>query len=151
MDSLKQWLISLAFSALGGTLITVVSPKGANDKTLKTVVGIFIISTVFLPVSELNVHQFSLSAFADSVEYESDGNDELAFEMLEEELLQRITDIANECGCEIRNIEIDAEYDEGKCIIIHKIILNFTNGNEENILKTATETERILGVPIEMG
>ncbi len=151
MEGIKQWLISLVFSAAAGTLITVVSPKGSNDKTLKTIVGIFIISTVFLPLSEINVPDLSLPAFGDMVEYDNGNNDELAVEMLEEELAGKIENIAKRFECGINEIKIDAEYDEDKCIIIHNITVYFAYGDEQNILEAVSETEEFLGVPIEVG
>lgn len=151
MEELKQWLVSIVFSAAAGAVITVISPKGSNDKTLKTVVGIFIISAVFLPITKMNVSDFSLPAFANGLEIEHGEEIKLVVDMLEEELFETISETAKSFECGIENVEIDAEYDNEKCIIIHKITVYFTYGEAENILKTATETEKRLGVPTEVG
>lgn len=151
MEELKQWLISIVFASAAGALITVVSPKGTNDKTLKTVVGIFIIASVFLPLSKMNKADFSLSAFASGYVIEQGENEDFVFEMLEEELLETISGTTESFDCGIKSIEVDAEYDEEKCIIIHKITVYFTHGEAENIMKAAVETEKLLGVPTEVG
>ncbi len=151
MEGLKQWLVSLIFSAAAGALITVISPKGSNDKTLKTVVGIFIISAIFLPLTKMNISDFSLPAFANGVEIEQEKEAGFVVEMLEEELHKTVSETAEEFNCEISGIEINAEYDEGKCIIIQEITVYFTAGDTENILRAAAETEKRLGVPTVVG
>ncbi len=151
MDGLKQWLISLVFSSAAGTLITVISPKGSNEKTLKTVVGIFIISAVFLPLSKMNITDFSLPALAGGFEIEQDKNEDFVVEMLEEELFEKASETAQSFGCAIKSIEIDAEYDEENCIIIHKITVYFSSGESEKIKMAAAETEKLLGVPTVVG
>lgn len=151
MEGLKQWLVSLVFSSAAGALITVISPKGSNDKTLKTVVGIFIISAVFLPLTKMDISDFSLPAFASEFEIEQGKEGDFVIEMLEEELFETISETAKSFDCRIKNIYIDAEYDAEKCIIIHKITVYFAAGEAENIMKTAAETEKLLGVPTEVG
>lgn len=151
MEGLKQWLISLIFSAAAGALITVISPKGSNDKTLKTVVGIFIISSIFLPLTRMNISEFSLPAFANGLEIESENGEDFVIEMIEEELHKTISETAEEFNCEISGIEIDAGYDEDNCIIIQKITVYYTSGETENIQMAAAETEKRLGVPVRVG
>lgn len=151
MEGLKQWLISLIFSAAAGALITVISPKGSNDKTLKTVVGIFIISSIFLPLTKMNISDFSLPAFANEFEIEQGEEGDFVIEMLEEELFETVSETAEEFNCEISGVEIDAGYDEDDCIIIQEIAVYYTSGETENIQMAAAETEKRLGVPVRVG
>ena len=151
MEGLKQWLISLIFSAAAGALITVISPKGSNDKTLKTVVGIFIISSIFLPLTKMNLSDFSLPALANELKIEQGEEGDFVIEMLEEELYKTVSETAEEFNCEINGVEIDAGYDENNCIIIQKIAVYYTSGETENIQMAAAETEKRLGVPVRVG
>ena len=151
MEGLKQWLISLIFSAAAGALITVISPKGSNDKTLKTVVGIFIISSIFLPLTKMNLSDFSLPALANELKIEQGEEGDFVIEMLEEELYKTVSETAEEFNCEISGVEIDAGYDEDNCIIIQEIAVYYTSGKTENIQMAAAETEKRLGVPVRVG
>lgn len=151
MEGLKQWLISLIFSAAAGALITVISPKGSNDKTLKTVVGIFIISSIFLPLTKMNLSDFSLPALANELKIEQGEEGDFVIEMLEEELFETVSETAEEFNCEISGVEIDAGYDEDNCIIIQEIAVYYTSGKTENIQMAAAETEKRLGVPVRVG
>ena len=151
MEGLKQWLISLIFSAAAGALITVISPKGSNDKTLKTVVGIFIISSIFLPLTKMNLSDFSFPAFANELKIEQGEEGDFVVEMLEEELYKTVSETAEEFNCKISGVEIDAGYDEDNCIIIQEIAVYYTSGETENIQMAAAETEKRLGVPVRVG
>lgn len=151
MEGLKRWLISLIFSSAAGALITVVSPKGSNDKTLKTVVGIFIISAIFLPLTQMNTSDFSLPAFENGFEIERENGEDFVIEMMEEELYKTVSETAEEFGCGISGVEINAEYDEDNCIIIQEITVYYTHREAENISAAAAETEKRLGVPVRVG
>lgn len=148
MDALKQWIISLVFSAAAGTLISVISPKGSNDKTVKTVVGIFIIAAVCVPLSEIEASDFSVPAFVrDEIIADNSMND-FTVEMLENELFNKASEVASEFGCGIKDVEIQAEYDNENCIIIHEMTVYFINSENEKVTEIAAKIENELGVPV---
>ena len=149
MDMLKQWLISLIFAALAGTLISVVSPKGSSEKTLKTVVGIFIISAICAPLTELEPMDFSLPAFAQNsfVQGEEDMNDYLTM-VLETEVCNRLSECAERLNMKIDGVVIEAELDENRCIIIHNILIKIQDCEYESAQKAAGALSEELGMPV---
>lgn len=149
MDMLKQWLISLVFAAVAGTLITVISPKGSSEKTLKTVVGIFIISAICSPLTELDPADFTLPAFAqnNSVANEEEMSDYLA-QALEAEIFRRISVCAEKMNIGIDDVVIEAEIDEEYCIIIHNILIKIQNHEYESAQKAADALSEELGMPV---
>lgn len=148
MDALKQWIISLVFSAAAGTLISVISPKGSNDKTVKTVVGIFIIAAVCVPLSEIEASDFSVPAFVQDEIIADNSMNDFTVEMLETELFNKASEVASEFGCSIKDVEIQAEYDDENCIIIHEMTVYFINPENEKVTEIAAKIENELGVPV---
>lgn len=149
MDMLKQWLISLVFAAMAGTLISVVSPKSSVEKTLKTVVGIFITAAICSPLTELESADFSLPVFASDnlVQSEKEMNDYLA-KALEAEVSIRISECAERLGIEIDDVVIEAEADEEGCIIIHNVFIKIQKYEYESAQKAADALSEELGMPV---
>jgi len=53
MAILRQWLLSLTFAALAGMLVSLLAPKGATQKALRTVAAVFLLAVLFLPAAQL--------------------------------------------------------------------------------------------------
>lgn len=149
MDMLKQWLISLVFAAMAGTLISVISPKGSTEKTLKTVVGIFIIAAICSPLTELGATDFTLPVFANnnSVQPEEGMEDYIA-RALEAEVCSRLSECAERLDMEIDDVVIEAETDENGCIIIHNVLIKIQNCEYESAQKAAEALSEELGMPV---
>lgn len=149
MDMLRQWLISLVFAAMAGTLISVVSPKGSGEKALKTVIGIFIIAAICSPLTELESSDFSLPVFAqnDSAYIDEDMNDYLAH-ALEKEVGSRLSDCAEQLNIEIEDVVIKAETDDNGCIIIHEVLIKIQNYEYESAQKAVGVLSEELGMPV---
>lgn len=49
MEAIKQWAICITLSAVAGAIIYVLSPKGATEKAVKTVISLFIITAILSP------------------------------------------------------------------------------------------------------
>lgn len=149
MYMLKQWLISLVFAAMAGTLISVISPKGSTEKTLKTVVGIFIIAAICSPLTELETADFTLPVFANnnSVQPEEGMNDYLK-RALEAEVCVSLSGCAERLDIEIDDVIISAETDENGCIIIHNVLIKIQNYEYESAQKAADALSEELGMPV---
>ena len=72
MEMLKEISFCLMISAAAGTLVTVLVPKGAMDKTVKAVVGIFVVAAVCSPFYGAENKVLISDAFADFEEYDFD-------------------------------------------------------------------------------
>ncbi len=123
MDELRQWALYLIIGAAAGTFVMAVSPRGSMDKTVRAVVGIFVVAAICSPLAELFKADFAADAFAvfeDDLQSEEDMRDYL-LEAYRAELEKQIVSAARERGTEIEEIFISAHIDADNCIIIQDI------------------------------
>ena len=52
-EYLKEWLICITLCCIGCSLVYVLAPRGAMEKTMKTVISLFIIAAMFSPLTQL--------------------------------------------------------------------------------------------------
>ncbi len=145
---LKQWLVSLIFACIAGALVSIISPRGNAEKTLRTVVGIFIIAAICAPLSGLEKTDFSMTAFS-PVYYEQDENDlnEYVMKSFEDEISRRILDITEKHNLSVGEITVKAENENG-CIIIHNIFVNMQKNESETAQYAAEIISDELGIPV---
>ncbi len=145
---LKQWLISLVFACVAGALVSIISPQGNAEKTLKTVVGIFIIAAICAPLSELDNNGLSLPAFSPE-NYEQDENDlnDYVVKSFESEIEKRISEIIREHNLSVDEIKVKAE-SGNDCIIIRDVVINIQNDEYETAEYAARIINDELGIPV---
>lgn len=122
MDSLKQWALCLIIGAAAGTLVMVLSPRGSMDKTVRAVVGIFIVAVISVPFADMLKSDYAAEAMA-VYDYADDGEDMRKY-MLDsfcESVKKELEKTASDIGVPLGEIYIEAEIDADNCIIIHKI------------------------------
>lgn len=145
---LKQWLVSLVFACIAGAAVSAVSPKGNSEKTLKTIVGIFIIAAICAPLSELKNKDFSVAAFSPAFEELNENDmDEYALKSLENEIESRVSEIIQKHRLNVGEIKIKAENIDG-CIIIHDIIINMQKDGYKSAQYAARIISDELGIPV---
>ena len=123
MDALRQWALCLIIGAAAGTFVMAISPRGSMDKTVRAVVGIFVVAAICAPIATLLKEDIGTEAFAD-YEFEEHGEDELngyMLEMFRSETEKIILSTADEFDIAVKDICINAEIDAENCIIIHSI------------------------------
>lgn len=148
MDMIKQWIISLIFACAAGTLVSVISPKGSGEKTLRTVVGIFVIAAICAPLSELDADDFTIPAFAyEYSEYNEYGMNEYLTQALEEEISRRISEIVEKNNLSIGDVTVKAE-NNNDCIIIHNLLIKAQNNEYESAQNAAEILSDELGIPV---
>lgn len=155
MEFVKNWALCLIAAAAAGTLATVIVPRGSMDKTVRAVVGIFVVAVICAPFAEIRESDLSVEAFADS--YETDFSNSYT-----EEMQERITDIfketvdaqiketASELNTDVISVNADISVDKDLCINIHKIDVVV---NKNQFSDTAYLSEKIserLGVPTDV-
>ncbi len=150
MEALRQWAICLIISGMAGTLISLLSPRGTMEKTLRAVIGVFIVAAVCSPLSQLKNSDDILPAFAfGETDYADAG--ELGEQMLEacrNTVGETVRAAAAETGIGDYTVETDAYIDENCCIIIQEIrvVIPPENADLQNGFSAALQ-ER-LGVPV---
>lgn len=150
MDIFRQWAICLIVSAAAGTFVCAVSPRGAIEKAVRTVAGIFVVVTVCMPLTRLENVSFDIPAFADSY-VDSDSGDSLKEHMLEScksAVLNQLDEIARKYSLIISNTEVNAYIDEYNSIIIQDIQLEINSESPGTVLQFQSEAQDVLGIPV---
>lgn len=149
MDGLKQWALTLIIGGLAGTFVIALSLNGAASKTLRTVIGIFIVLVVCSPLSKLENEDGSLLVFNENGGYGSFDEEENLKEYLvsvcRESAENEIRKTASELGINAGNAEINMYIDENYCIIIQEVLVRTEGGKTEEF---SVLLEERLGVPV---
>lgn len=151
-DAFKQWAVSLIICALGGTLISLLSPRGSMEKTLRAVIGIFVVSSICTPLLKLKKTDVLLPAFVAEAVADTDTADlEAQMENACKNTIGKTVDaVMNSVGIKNYEIETAVDMDENYCIIIQDIEIKIHskyNGSVEGIETTVQEK---LGVPVKV-
>lgn len=152
MDVLRQWAVSLIIAAAAGTFAMIVSPRGSMDKTIRAVVGIFVVAVICSPLTEIKENGFSVEAFA---EYDLETDNIAA---LREQLVSacrnavetQINREAQELEIAVESVEADLSVDAENCIIIHNITVNIADGFKEKAELLSEILQEKLGVPVQV-
>ncbi len=150
MDALRQWALCLIAAASAGTFVCAVTPRGAVDKAVRTVAGLFVVAAVCAPVTKLESDNFGIPAFADSAVVSDCG------ELLKEQMLEsckkaienQILSLSKRYSLTVYNVELDAYTDEYNSIIIQSIHLEINSETPQSVSPFLSEAEAALGVPV---
>ncbi len=126
MEYIKNAALCLVFAAAAGTLATVIVPRGSMDKTLRAVVGIFVVAVICTPFANIETTDLTSEAFAfsDEENFENKHTEDMREYMIntvEETVALQIKEIASDYGVNVVSVNTDVFFDEENCINIHKI------------------------------
>ena len=142
MEMLKSWAVCVTVSALAGTVISLIVPNGSAEKSMRTVIGIFIVSAVCLPLTKADFSFESANVFHSDGEY-SETSDELcgfAQKSITDAAEASVNEAATESGIEDYTVVTDVTTDENGCIIIQEILIEIDCENNGSM----AEFERIV-------
>lgn len=151
MDSIRQWALCLIFSAAAGTLVTVISPRGSMEKTLRAVVGIFIVAAICTPLTKLSADGLTLIAFApaeDSAENEK--LNEFILDGYKTASEKTILQVAEKRGIHVENITAEMDINSEGCIIIHSITAVIKEIPQKEKEEFTRELSHALGAEVEV-
>lgn len=150
MDALRQWALCLIIGAAAGTFAIAISPRGATDKTMRAVVGIFVVAAMCAPLSQLKGAELSVAAFGGGGDYEEIDAENLREYMLTvcvEAARTQVDAAAEEIGITVSQAAVNASLGSDNCIIIHDITVII----DERFSEKSDDFEKLLserlGVP----
>lgn len=122
------------------------------DKTVRAVVGIFVVAVICSPLAEMKDANFSVQAFA---EYEFETKN---VEVLREQVVSacrnavknQVADTARELEIEVKSIEAEMNINAENCIIIHKITVDIASDNSEKAKLFSEILQEKLGIPVQV-
>lgn len=140
MDEFRQWAICLIIAAVACTLVTVISPRGSVDKTVKAVAGVFVVAVICAPLADLPDFEFAFTDEKTTQSYDYEAEEKIV-ELYGEAVSQRVAELADEKGVQVISVETDVSLDENGCIIIHKIAVEVADcDSEEELEKSLSES-----------
>lgn len=123
MDALKQWALCLILASVAGTFAVIISPRGSSDKTIKIVAGIFVVSAICSPLSEI-IKLDSLETMLTISDYSGENSEQLREFLIDSfcsELEMKINSVLAEYNVVGAEIYINADIDADNCIIIRDV------------------------------
>lgn len=150
MDAFRQWALCIIIAAAAGTFACVISPKGSLDKTVRAVVGIFVVASICAPLSQLKNIESADYKFAVS-DYDEDITDSLSEYTLsacKSAVENEILSCAATYGIGVESMTVDAYIDKENCIIIQNIHVETHREDENKISGFSSEIEAKLGLHV---
>ncbi len=150
MEVLKQWAICIIFAAVAGAFVMIISPRGATDKTVRAVVGIFIVTAICTPLTMLQESDFVDLAFAweEAPNDNSEALDEYILSVCKTAVNDTVNETAKEYGIMVEYIAIDAYIDEYNSIIIQNIQIEIQRHGLCSADDFSRKLEENLGAPV---
>ena len=150
MDAFKEWALSLIIAGMAGTLISLLSPRGTMEKTLRAVIGVFIVSAVVSPLSQILKEKSFLPTFAfENVISQADNSiSEHMLDVCKSTVGTVISETADECGIDGYSVDADLDIGENNCIIIREICITIQNDDALKSSDFSAELEKKLGFPV---
>ncbi len=149
MDGLRQWALCLIISAAAVAFVTIITPRGSTDKTVRAVAGIFVVSAIFTPLADMSFDFVAVNA----AEYADVQNNDLSDSVLDacrNAAENAILSVADEKGVTVEKVCTDAYIDAGNCIIIQSVTVTVSTDNAEKAEELEAVFGNALGVPVEV-
>ena len=128
-------------------LVTIITPRGSTDKTVRAVAGIFVVSAVFAPFADIS---FDLNEVSATVEYADIQSNDLSDSVLDacrNAAENAVVSEAEQRGITVNEICIDADINTDGCIIIHSVTVDTNGGNADELESVFSN---VLGVPVKV-
>lgn len=156
MESIKEALAALAVSCAVGGIVWLTVPSGNMEKTVRTVVGLFICCVAITPF--LNAESVDIyKDFADISFEESAVNEEL-YELVKlqyeravnEEVSAVVNDAVSGLGVQAEGISVEADVKENGCINISSICIFVEDEFWHSAESVKNTVEQKTGIPVEV-
>ena len=146
METVKQWALTVAVSAVAGAITLMLAPEGTLNKSVRTAVSLFLIAAMLTPfVKGIDVSDFSFP----EAEYEQTDLTDAVSEQMKAAVKTKITEILDDCGIKPIEINIDISVDEEQMRIEKIEITAFDGGDRvtaENRIKAEIGADVKIGV-----
>lgn len=149
MNSFKQWAICLVIGAVAGTLVMVMSPRGSMDKTVRAIIGIFIVAVIGMPFADMLKSGYTAESFA--VYDYNDVREDMRDFMLDsfcESVKKELETVSSGFGVPLDKIFIEADIDANNCINIHKITAEICSGFSDKAVELSKILSEYAGVNV---
>lgn len=133
-------------------MISLLSPRGSMEKTLRAVIGIFVVSAICTPLLKLKNTQAVLPAFV--AEAVSDADTKSLESQIENACKNTIGKVIDDVmkSAEIENYEVetDVNMDENYCVIIQDVRIKIHSMSNSHVAEIEAIMQERLGVPVKI-
>ena len=155
MELLKEISFCLIISAAAGTLVTVLVPRGAMDKTVRAVVGIFVVAAVCSPLYGVDKKDLVSDVFSDFGEYDFDESyaedmNNVLIDTFVTALEKSVYEFASERNLKISSLDADLSVGDDGCINIHNITVVIENCRSYDNTELSRKISDELGIPVDV-
>lgn len=149
-DALRQWAVGLIICALGGTVISLLSPRGSMEKTLRAVIGIFVVSALCIPFMKMKKTDTLLPAFVvhTAPEIQMHNLNGQMVKACENTVGEVVDEVLESVGAYDYTVETNVDIDKENRIIIQDIQITVSLENDALIDEIQAELSERLGVPV---
>lgn len=154
MDTIRQWMLCLLVSAIVGTMVFLLSPKGAVQKALRTVIALFVLLSIFLPFAQLDLNSVSLEMQEEPGSRQAQQLEGAVYEQIHasttalvEQLTQEVLDAR---GVQWGQIVVNTDIREDNSILMAQVEVQLLQPNTEIAQILKTELEEETGMPVEV-
>lgn len=155
MSTVQQWAWSLCLIILICTVIQYIIPSGAMERSIKLVLGAFVVLGMIVPIT--NLVQSSDWNFTWDAERFSEANSEYVDQVNHEILEQSKENITvllvtelEKMGVDYQNIEISMDTNEDNCIVIDKAVITIGVKDAVRIFQIQDTIQTSLGIQTEV-
>lgn len=150
MEALRLWIMGITFAATVGTVVLVLNPGGGAEKTVKTMVSVFLVCAIVKPLTK----GMKLNFYADLPEEEINmtvGNDinGAVTASFGEKLKKSIENLLDKNGIYYSSVSIDIKTDDDE-ISVERVLIVLDEKGRNQIAETKEIIEKELGIKSEI-
>lgn len=154
MNFINQWSTLICLSSISCVIIELIIPSGKMEKILRTVLGVFILSSLIIPFSK-GIPKLSLKINLDSIkdkkEYKFLESADKQFQIFAADNLKVIIHgVLKDIGIKDEKIEIFMDTNQDSCILITKCRIYIKKLNEKEIGSIKRELKEKLNIETEV-
>ncbi len=151
MDSIRLWVTGLTSAAIIGAIVLVVVPGGGAEKTVKTMVSVFLISSIVIPFANGGNWNFETDfSAAESVTETQNSIATAMSEQIKRKLSASVENILLKEGIQVSSVIIDIKTG-GDEISVEKITVIMKKESSANVSQAKQILEAQLGVKADVG
>lgn len=149
MDGIKQWVLSIAISAVVGAIILMLSPGGATDRSVKTAVSLFLMASLMSPfIKNVDFSLPEIEVYEQSDEVKQSDLNQVVTDEFKAAVEKKIGEILTQCGINEGQVNIDITVD-GEEMKIEKAEILARGGGDFQQAQKRIESE--LGIRVKIG
>lgn len=153
MAAVQQWSWSLCLLVLLSAIIQYVLPSGVMERSMKLVLGGFLVLGMITPVASLVQSadwDFSLDAsVSDTDQYIAAANEEILI-LAEGNVTALVAQALQEMGIQPENIAVEMDMNEDNSIVIEKAVIGLSAGDWPKAEQIREKIQSTLGIQAEV-